>query len=306
MAETLAIFMGTLLGAVAAWPVVLRPPSFDEYYSCILATGKENQMPFIEINGAALRYDLSGSGDKTLVLIHEMGGTMESWDDVLPALSKGRRVLRYDTRGAGLSEKLRGAGDIDVMADDVAGLLEALGIEGRVAVAGIAVGGAIAIHFAARHADRTAALIPMSPAVGVVPERRAATAAAADALEQQGVRATIDATAEATYPTVLRTDMARYQRVRAQRLGNDPASYAAIYRMLNSMDLSADYAKITCPTLIIAGQYDGLRPPAVVTPLAERIKGARAEVLETAHFMSQQTPELVARTMLRFLEAVGC
>lgn len=263
-------------------------------------------MPFIEINGAALRYDLTGAGEKTLVLVHEMGGTLESWDDVLPALSKDRRVLRYDTRGAGLSEKLRGTGDIDVMADDVAGLLDRLGVKGKVAIAGIAVGGAIAIHFAARHAHRTAALIPMSPAVGVAPERRAATAAAADALESQGVRATIDAIAEATYPTRLRGDMARYERVRAQRLGNDPASYAAIYRMLNSMDLSEDFAKISCPTLVIAGEFDGLRPPAVVTPLADRIAGATVEVLPTAHFMSQQTPELVSQTLLRFLDGAGC
>lgn len=263
-------------------------------------------MPFIEINGAALRYDLSGAGEKTLVLIHEMGGTLESWDDVLPALAQGRRVLRFDTRGAGLSEKLRGTGDIDVMADDVAGLLDAVGVTGKVAVAGIAVGGAIAIHFAARYADRTAALIPMSPAVGVASERKAATAAAADNLEMKGVRATYDASAEATYPSAMRTDTARYERVRAQRLGNDPGSYAAIYRMLNSMDLSEDYAKITCPTLIIAGRYDGLRPPGMVTPLAERIQGAKVEVLPTAHFMSQQTPELVAETMLRFLKDVGC
>ena len=262
-------------------------------------------MAFIEINGAALRYDLSGTGDRTLVLVHEMGGTLESWDDVLPALANGRRVLRYDTRGAGLSEKLRGTGNIDVMADDIAGLLDALALGGPVAIAGIAVGGAIAIHFAARHAARTAALIPMSPAVGVAAERREATAAAADAMERNGVRATIDAGMGSTYPPILRTDMARYERVRSQRLGNDPASYAAIYRMLNAMDLSADYARIACPALIVAGRHDGLRPPAVVEPLAKLIKGARSVVLDTGHFMSQQTPELVSRAMLGFLDEAG-
>ncbi|MEZ5854523.1 MAG: alpha/beta hydrolase [Hyphomicrobiaceae bacterium] len=195
---------------------------------------------------------------------------------------------------------------MDQMADDVAALLDALGLKGKVAIAGIAVGGAIAIHFAARHASRTAALIPMGPAVGMPPERRQATAAAADAMEKNGVRATIDASVGPTYPPILRTDMARYDRVKAQRLGNDPASYAAIYRMLNAMELSADYAKITCPTLIIAGRHDGLRPPAVVEPLAKLIDGAEVEVLDTAHFMSQQTPELVATTMTRFLEKIGC
>jgi pimeloyl-ACP methyl ester carboxylesterase len=72
-------------------------------------------MGFIEVNGAALRSDLVGSGAATLVLIHEMGGTLESWDLVLPNLSAQRRVLRYDTRGAGLSQKVRGTLSVDTM-----------------------------------------------------------------------------------------------------------------------------------------------------------------------------------------------
>ena len=262
-------------------------------------------MAFIEVNGAALRYNLTGSSDKTLVLVHEMGGTLESWDDVLPALAKGRRVLRYDTRGAGLSEKIRGTADIDVMADDIAALLDALAIAGRVAIAGIAVGGAIAIHFAARHANRTAALIPMGPAVGIPPDRKAAIAAAADAMETQGMRIGMTPAMSNSYPEIMRGDRARFERVRNQRLGNDPASQAAIYRMLNRMDLSGDYAKIACPTLFLAGKYDGLRPPASVEPLVKLIKGARFEALETAHFMSQQTPELVADRMSKFLAEAG-
>jgi pimeloyl-ACP methyl ester carboxylesterase len=263
-------------------------------------------MPFIEINGAALRYDLTGSGPTTLVLVHEMGGTLESWDDVLPALSRTRRVLRYDTRGAGLSEKLRGTANIDVMTDDVAGLLDALSIGGKVALAGVAVGGAIAIHFAARHPDRTAALIAMGPAVGVAPERKAATAAVADAMEASGMRPGMPAALANSYPETMRADRARFERVRLQRMGNDPASQAAIYRMLNTMDLSADFARIACPTLLTAGRHDGLRPPTTVEPLARLIRGARFEALETAHFGPMQTPELVADVIERFLAAHGC
>lgn len=262
-------------------------------------------MAFIEVNGAALRYDLTGSSDKTLVLVHEMGGTLESWDDVLPMLNAERRVLRYDTRGAGLSEKLRGTANIDQMADDIAALLEALSIKSKVAIAGIAVGAAIAIHFAARHASRTAALIPMGPATGISPERQAATRALADKMEQEGVRAGIDAGLVNSYPETMRKDVTRFQRVRTQRLGNDPASQAAIYRMLCDMDLTADYPQITCPTLFLAGRHDGLRPPPTVEPLTKLVRGARFEALETAHFMSQQTPELVADRLSRFLVEAG-
>lgn len=83
-------------------------------------------MNWIEVNGTSLRYEVSGGGPSTLVLVHEMGGTLDSWDQVLPALNNGRRVVRYDTRGAGLSEKIGGAVTWDQMAGDLAELLDAL------------------------------------------------------------------------------------------------------------------------------------------------------------------------------------
>jgi len=131
-------------------------------------------MNFIELDGVGLRYELSGRGDRTLVLVHEMAGSLESFDDIVPRFAASRRVLRYDTRGAGLSQKVRGELRIDTMADDIAGLLDALGIAGKVAVAGIALGGAIALHFAARYPERTSAVAVSSPATGVAPERRPA------------------------------------------------------------------------------------------------------------------------------------
>ena len=93
-------------------------------------------MDFIEANGAGLRCELSGGGDRTLVLVHEMGGSLESWDDVAPRFANSRRVLRYDTRGAGMSQKVRGELTLDTMADDIAALLDHFGIAGKVALAG--------------------------------------------------------------------------------------------------------------------------------------------------------------------------
>ena len=49
-------------------------------------------MNFVEVNGTALRYEMSGSGASTLVLIHEMGGTLESWDLVVPWFAAERKV----------------------------------------------------------------------------------------------------------------------------------------------------------------------------------------------------------------------
>ena len=105
-------------------------------------------MEWIEFDGVGLRYELTGTGDETLVLVHEMGGTLESWDFVLPLLAGPRAVLRYDTRGAGQSTKLRGTASVDAMADDILALLDATGRGGAATVVGCAVGGAIALHFA--------------------------------------------------------------------------------------------------------------------------------------------------------------
>src|SRR5215469_3983898 len=108
-------------------------------------------MEFAEINGAGLRYALDGKssdkGERTLVLVHEMGGSLESWEDAGRRFAESRRVLRYDCRGAGLSQKVRGVLSIDTMADDIASLLDRTKIAGKVALAGVAVGGAVALHF---------------------------------------------------------------------------------------------------------------------------------------------------------------
>src|SRR3978361_831443 len=143
-------------------------------------------MNFIEVNGTALRYELSGSGASMLVLIHEMGGTLESWDLVTPQFSAKRMVLRYDTRGAGLSQKVRGTLTIDTMADDLVSLMDALGIVGKVALAGGRGGRGIALHTAVRHPQRIAAVIASSPAIGIAPDRRPALLARVEKMEREG------------------------------------------------------------------------------------------------------------------------
>ena len=94
-------------------------------------------MDWIEVNGTSLRYDLTGSGGTTLVLVHEMGGTLESWDQVLPALSNRARCCATTRAAPGCRRKSAARSRFDNMADDLAALLDALGITGKVALAGM-------------------------------------------------------------------------------------------------------------------------------------------------------------------------
>jgi len=263
------------------------------------------KMDWIEVNGTSLRFELTGDGPRTLVLVHEMGGTLESWDQVLPALAPGRRLLRYDTRGAGQSEKIRGAVSFDVMASDLAALLDALAIQGKVALAGCAVGAGIVLHFASRFPARVAALVAMGPATGVPPDRRAATLARAEAIERTGPRGVIEESFAGSYPPEVRHDPEQYRRFRARWLANDPESYGAIYRMLVDSTVTEELPGIACPALLLAGTHDRLRPPAVVEPLAARMGNARFRALDSGHFMAVQTPALVAAEIASFLDPLG-
>ena len=262
-------------------------------------------MEFVDLDGVALRYELSGRGDRTLVLVHEMGGSLESWDDVAPQLAESRRVLRYDTRGAGMSQKARGELGIDTMADDIAALLDHIGTAGKVALAGIAVGGAIALHFAARYPKRTSAVAVGSPATGIAPERRAAALERVARIEAAGMAFAVEDSMQNGYPPELRGDIARFERYRARWLGNDPASYATVWRMLAGLDMQAELTGLRCPVLVIGGSLDRVRPPALAQALAKTMPNANYDEVWTGHYMAVQTPDLIADCINAFLIAVN-
>jgi 3-oxoadipate enol-lactonase len=260
-------------------------------------------MDFIEANGVGLRCDLSGGGERTLVLVHEMGGSLESWDDVAPQFAKSRRVLRYDTRGAGLSQKVRGELTLDMMADDIAALLDHFGIAGKVALAGVAVGGAIALHFAARYPERTSAVAVGSPATGIAAERRPAALERLARIEAAGMAVAVEDSMLNGYAPELRGDIARFERFRTRWLGNDPSSYATIWRMLAAADMQDELAGLTCPVLVIGGSLDRVRPPALAQGVAKAIPNARYVEIRTGHYMSVQTPDLIFDCIDEFLRS---
>jgi 3-oxoadipate enol-lactonase len=261
-------------------------------------------MEFAEINGAGMRYALDGKGERTLVLVHEMGGSLESWGEAAERFAQSRRVLRYDGRGAGLSQKIRGELSIDTMADDIAALLDHIGISGKVALAGVAVGGAVALHFAARHAARTSAVAVGSPATGIEADRRAAVLDRVAKLETAGMAFAVEDSMRNGYGDELRGDLARFRQYRARWLGNDPASYATVYRMLASTDMQHELSTLRCPVLVIGALFDRTRPPATAKAVADLIPGALYDELRTGHYMAAQTPELLFNRIDAFLRSV--
>jgi len=259
-------------------------------------------MPWIEANGASLRYELSGSGKDTLVLMHEAGGCLESYEDTLPGLEKAFRVLRYDQRGFGFSEKVRELSFGTVVAD-LAGLLDALNITAPVHLAGCAMGADFSVGFAARHPGRVAKLALASPMIGSNAARSGPSVERAALVEREGMRAAMNASHERSYPENLRApDRERFKRYQSRWACNTPASFSASARMMSTVDLTPEYAKIKAPTLVIGAKHDALRPPETAQRVADAISGAQYVLADTGHFMNLQTPQLFADTVRAFFK----
>ena len=111
----------------------------------------------VEVNGVNLWYRISGEGEP-VVQIHGAGFGHYNCDPVTAELAKHFRVVDYDMRGYGASDRPVQHYDMEVWADDLAGLMDALDIE-RAHVHGTSMGGMIAIVFAGKYAERTTSVV---------------------------------------------------------------------------------------------------------------------------------------------------
>lgn len=260
-------------------------------------------MQWIDIGGTVVRYELRAGSGMPLVLVHELGGSLNSWDHLLGELDSPRPVLRYDMRGSGMSEKLRDVPYIEELADDLVRLLDALGLAGPVALAGNALGCAVALLCAARHPARVAAVVAMSPVTEVVAVRRLSLLGIADRMEREGLRSMVDASLAISYPAALIDDPTVFQQFRARWMSNDARSFALLYRMLADLDVRPALRQVRCPVLVIAGQHDPLRPPELSQQVAAQIPGAQLLQLDTGHFMHVQSAAPVAAALRSFIDA---
>lgn len=253
----------------------------------------------VTIGAARLRYHIAGQGPDWLVLLHELGGSLDSWSPVVPELARRFRVLRYDMRGAGRSSPLRGDFSIDTLVSDVGALMDHVGIA-SCHLAGTAIGSGIAIRFAAAHPERVTSLVLASPVMGVVPHRKVYLRERAALVVSEGMAAVTDDSLSKSYPPVVIRDRAAYDAYRARFLANDSESYAALNRAFIDFDAVSDLAKLICPVLVIAGQHDGLRTPEEAGRVAAQIKDARLVVIDAGHITPVQAPDEMTREMMKF------
>jgi 3-oxoadipate enol-lactonase len=260
-------------------------------------------MAQVNAGGVNLSFQSTGEGE-TLVLLHEIGGTLKSWTAVMPVLAKRFRVLAYDQRGCGQSQKIHGEFTLDTHIADLRTLIAALGLRGPLHLAGVAIGSALAVRYAASFPRDVKSLVLACPALSVSEERKEYLAKRAAVVAEEGMVAAVDGTLANSYPPEVQRDKAVYDEYRARFLENDPGSYAAINTAFARFDASPDLAVLRCPVLVLAGKHDRLRPPEHARGVADRIRGVRYSEIDSGHLMPVQTPVEMAAAMMAFYKEV--
>lgn len=241
-------------------------------------------MPEIHANGITLHYRWQGRMDgPVLVLINGLLTDLSSWNGHLPHLTPHFRVLIYDCRGQGLSEKPdEGPYTPRLHADDLKGLLDGLGIE-KAALLGVSSGACVALSFAARWPERVSALV-LANGYGV-----------ADTAMQVKLNSWLRAMEVGGGP--LRFDVSvawiwgasflnnHYEALKPWReKGTALPAHAVIHLIRGAMehDVLEQARNITCPTLLMTGDEDVLTPLSYSRALQERIAGSQVVVLKQA------------------------
>jgi len=264
-------------------------------------------MPHATIDGVRIWYEERGEGPP-LVLVQGLGNDHRPYHWLRERLVGRARTVVLDNRGTGESDVPEGPYTIERMADDVAGLLDHLGIE-RTHLMGISLGGYVALAFAIRHPGRLARLVVGCSYMVGSPER----------LEMPGETVEVLTSREGTPEEIARRGLAiaLSERFRARRPDvfeeivrfrvERPTSlegYMAQLQAGMTFDAEAGAAGIAAPTLVIHGDDDRVVPVARGRELASTIPGARLEILEgVGHQFFVEEPERTADLVASFIGA---
>jgi pimeloyl-ACP methyl ester carboxylesterase len=230
-----------------------------------------------------------------LVFVHGVGSDLESWQDVVAGLPKGRAFVRYDLRGHGRSPAPDGPWNVDDFVSDHLRLLAHLGIETADTV-GFSLGGLIAQRIAATHPEVVRKLVVIGAVAGRTEQEKAAVLRRLAMVEAEGPAGAARKSVErwfgneylAEHPDAGTEIVARMERL-------DRGTYTHAYRVLATTDLANDLGRVRAPLLAMTGEFDIGSPPRMSQLMADRTGGRLLVLPGARHTVLQECPELIAK-----------
>lgn len=263
-------------------------------------------MPRVEVRGAGLFYEETGTGTP-LVLLHGLGGNAREWDLQVPALSARYRVIVPELRGHGRSDNPSGPKYSPFEhAQDVVALLDVLSIP-KAWVLGLSAGGFVTLALALEHPDRLSGII----LVGTAPHSDKFTIAVAtgwaDAFRNGGIDAYLDRLMkDIFYPDYLLDHLDELDGFRESQKGRDFAGIAPSAVANVEFDVRGRIGKIRLPALVIHGMDDRVVDATHARILRQSILGSEMRLFpQTGHMMIIERPKEFNDVVLDFLDRQG-
>jgi 3-oxoadipate enol-lactonase len=254
----------------------------------------------------AVRFNVVEQGQgMPLVLVHGYPLDHSMWRGQLDGLADICRVIAPDLRGFGASDVTPGTLTMEQMADDIAGLLDALKIKDPVVFCGLSMGGYVAWQFAQKHRSRLARLILCdTKAVADTAEAAAGRRKTAERVLAEGPGIAADTLLPKLFaPTTFKQQPQIVEETRQVILRTNPEGIAAALRgMAERPDVTSRLSKIDVPALLLCGQHDSISPPDEMRQIAARLPNARfVEIKDASHMAPLEQPEKVNAAIRKFL-----
>ena len=262
-------------------------------------------MPVVHLADGDLNYQLAGpAGAPVLVLCNSLGTDLHMWDTQMPAFTEHFRVLRFDTRGHGLSLVTPEPYCVEQLGNDVLALLDHLDIH-QASFCGLSMGSLIGQWLGINAGERLHKLVLCSSAAKIANDEVWNTRI--DSVlkgGQQAMRDLSDASIARWFtPEFAAAEAEQANRITAMLAATSAQGYAGNCAAVRDADFRQQLAAIKVPTLIVCGTADAVTTPEHGRFLQQHIAGAQLVELPAAHLSNVEAGDVFTREVLGFLQA---
>jgi 3-oxoadipate enol-lactonase len=257
-------------------------------------------MPVIDADGCPIHVEVEGPATApVLMLSNSLGTDLHMWDDQVPAFTRHFRLVRFDRRGQGKSGVPQGPYSMERLGRDALAVMNGLGLE-KVNWCGLSMGGMVGQWLGANAPERIDRLILSN--TGCYYPDKTLWNERMEAVRAGGIAAVAERVLGGWFTAEFRARAPQtIARMKAMMLASPIEGYLGCCAAVRDMDHRDILAKITAPTLVIAGRHDPATNMQVAEFIRSRIPGASLTVLDAAHISNVEQPHEYADTMLGFL-----